>query len=192
MIAVLVLALLQVPAAAAQAPLEPAPALPDSAALARIRTRLEGKREVRVRVDREWAELTRPELVGDTALAYANAFFDRFESQERAANPLPLSQVSAVQVKGKAVLPSVIGGSLSLGVSALASMLLTRAANSNSGIDGNELVRGTLIAFGAGAGVGALDGMLRTRWVTIWRRTEADGTDRGNDFRGVDGRHQNR
>jgi hypothetical protein len=74
-------------------------------------------------------------------------------------------------------LPSVIGAGLSVGVSVFASMWLTKLVDSNSGIESGEIWRVSLMGLGAGAALGALDGLGRTRWVTVWRRTDADGTD---------------
>ena len=155
--------------------------VPDSATIARLRARVYGQDIIRVRVGSDLLELTRPRLL-DTAIAFRDAWSDRLDGgrDTALANPLPLSRATLVQVRGKQIWPSVIGGGLSLGISALGSLLLTKAFNTNSGIDGNEIVRVTALALGVGAAVGAADGALRTRWVTAWRRETGgeNGTDR--------------
>ena len=153
----------------------------DSTGLTRLRARIDGQAVIRVQVGPDHLELDRPRFL-DTAIAYRNAWSDSLAGRDTSlANPLPLSRVSVIQLRGRQIWPSVLGGSLSIGVSALASMLLTKAVNSNSGIDGNEILRVTLIAFGAGAAVGAVDGVVRTRWVVVWRgasnRTDGDVQD---------------
>ncbi len=140
----------------------------DSAALVRLRARVAGQQAVRVRVGREWWEFTRPEIT-DSTIAYHDAWPDRLERQDSTLpNPLPLTQVSALQVQGKAVLPAALFGGLSLGVSALASTLLTKVISPQTAPDGGTIVQVTLLGIGVGAAVGAAEGALRSRWVTVY------------------------
>ncbi len=156
------------PAAPAPSPVPLAPPQ-DSAQLARLRTRIEGQREVRV--ERDYVELTRPTLL-DSAIAYHDAWFDRVEAQERALpNPLPFTQLSVVQVRGRAVsVPAIVFGGLSLGVSILASTLLTKAIDPTNAPDGGTIVRVSLLGFGIGAALGGAQSAFSSRWVTVYRR----------------------
>jgi hypothetical protein len=142
----------------------------DSVQLARLRARMQDQREVRVRVGRDFVELTRPRLV-DSTIAYHDAWFDRLEARDTLPNPLPLGQVSVVQVRGKGVsLPAVVFGGLSIGVSVLASSLLTKAIDSRNAPDGGTIVRVSLLGFGIGAVLGGAQSAFSTRWVTAYRR----------------------
>jgi hypothetical protein len=164
----LVQAALAVPAVPLHAPR----AIPqDSIQLARLRGRMEGQRDVRVRLNRDYVELTRPTLL-DSAIAYHEAWFDRLERQDSSVpNPLPLAQVSAVQVRGKAIsVPAMVLGGLALGVSVLGSTLLQNAIDSRNAPDGRTTVRVTLFAVGIGAALGGAQSAFSTRWLTVYRR----------------------
>lgn len=143
----------------------------DSIQLTRLRIKMEGQREVRVRVDRDYVELTRPTLL-DSGIAYREAWFDRVERQDSTLpNPLPLAQVSVIQVRGRAVsVPAMALGGLALGVSVLGSTLLQRAIDSRNAPDGGTTVRVTLLAFGIGAALGGAQSAFSTRWMTVYRR----------------------
>jgi len=143
----------------------------DSIQLVRLRGRMEGQQEVRVRRHRDFVELTRPRLV-DSAIAYHEAWFDRLERQDSTLpNPLPLAQLSAVQVRGKAIsVPAMVLGGLALGVSVLGSTLLQNAIDSRNALDGRTTVRVTLLAVGIGATLGGAQSAFSTRWLTVYRR----------------------
>jgi hypothetical protein len=142
----------------------------DSAAVARLRERMAGQREVRVRIERGWVRLTRP-MLGDAALAYREAWFDRLERDTVLPNPLPLRLVSVAQVKGKGLsLPAVALGGLTVGVSVLASTLLSKAIAPTGAPDNATIFRASLLGFGVGATVGAAESVLIPRWVTVYRR----------------------
>jgi len=143
----------------------------DSIQLARLRAKMEGQREVRVRLTRDFVELTRPTLL-DSAIAYHDAWFDRLERQDSTLpNPLPLAQVSAVQVRGRAVsVPAMMLGGLALGVSVLSSTLLQNAIDSRNAVDGGTTVRVTLLAFGVGVALGGAQSAFSSRWLTVYRR----------------------
>jgi hypothetical protein len=153
-------------------PSTPAPVRLDSTELARLRARLEDRRDVRVRIDRDYVELTQPVFL-DTAIAYRRAWSDRLDDRDTTlTNPLPLARISSIQVRGKTVWQPMLGGGLSLGVTVLASTLLNGLVNSNDDLDASTVARLTLMGVGVGAALGAADGALRTRWVTIYRREE--------------------
>lgn len=143
----------------------------DSTVAARLRVRLEGQREMRVRVDPGWVQLTRPSL-GDAGLVYHEAWFDRPElSDTLLPNPLPLDLIAVAQVRGKRFsVPAVVLGGLAVGASVLASALLSKAIDSRNAPDNRIIIRGSLIGFGVGAAAGGVQGVLTTRWVTVYRR----------------------
>lgn len=152
-----------------------APAAPpplDSADIARLRARMAGQQEIRVGVERDVVELTQPVFL-DSVIAYRAAWSERRDGRDTAlANPLPMAQVSMIQVRGKMLWRPMLGGGLSLGVSILASTLLNNLLTEGNDTDGSTMVRLTLMGTGLGAALGALDGQLRTRWITVYRREE--------------------
>ena len=143
----------------------------DSIQVTRLRARMEGQREVRVRVNRDFVELTRPVLL-DSAIAYHDAWFDRLERQDSTLpNPLPLARVSVVQVRGSRLsVPAMVLGGLALGVSVLGSTLLQNAIDSRNAMDRETTVRVTLLAFGIGAALGGAQSAFSDRWLTVYRR----------------------
>ncbi len=172
--------LLQAPSTAPIAP----PAL-DSATTARLRARLAGQTEIRVTIERDMVELTAPVFL-DSAIAYRRAWSTRREGRDTSlANPLPVAQVSSIQVRGKLIWQPMLGGALSLGVSVLATTLLNNLLTEGNDADGATVARLTLMGLGIGAALGAVQGTLSERWITIYRRRDIAGSEgelrRGGD-----------
>jgi hypothetical protein len=151
------------------------PAVLDSATTARLRARLAGQAEIRVTIERDMVELTEPVFL-DSAIAYRRAWSTRREGRDTSlANPLPVAQVSSIQVRGKLIWQPMLGGGLSLGVSVLATTLLNNLLTEGNDADGATVARLTLMGLGIGAALGAVQGTLSERWITVYRRRDMAG-----------------
>ncbi len=123
-----------------------------------------------------WFELTRPLLADDTGLTYRAA--RRLDSEMPAADlpqPLPLSEISEIQLRANAAgRGAVIGGAVAggfalLGVLPLAAACDDLGAGEQCGIVSAPVIGTVLVVGAGGAGIGALIGASVKRWKTVYR-----------------------
>ncbi len=142
----------------------------DSVRLERLQARVNS--QDRVRILTEWGriELYDPRLT-DEAITYARAQFARSLSGAVPAfpQPLPLSRVSQIQVRGSAAGSGAIIGASVLGGLVLLVGIGAAAEGGWFAPSAGEVVRATVVFAGIGALIGAAIGAGSGKWKTVYR-----------------------